>query len=120
LAVSPLLPNTLLLYDRYSLWSEDMRRISFRSWSGRSKDVSWRPGYPWALGWSGTQMSLFVLGTVGCAFSPTMGVMIGSRIVAGSGGGGLFTVSSIIIADLVSLADRGLYQGSSVPPFLKW
>jgi MFS family permease len=62
-------------------------------------------------------MSLFVLGTIGCAFSPTMGVMIGSRIVAGSGGGGLFTVSSIIIADLVSLADRGLYQGPQLSPF---
>ena len=40
-----------------------------------------------------------------------MWMMIGARVIAGSGGGGVFTVSAIIIADLVSLADRGLYQG---------
>ncbi|KAL7418069.1 vacuolar amino acid permease [Mrakia frigida] len=56
-------------------------------------------------------MALFVVGTILCAFSTSIWMFIGARVIAGSGGGGVFTVSAIIIADLVSLANRGLYQG---------
>ena len=34
-----------------------------------------------------------------------------ARAIAGAGAGGIMTVTAIIISDLVSLADRGLYQG---------
>ncbi|KAL7412507.1 major facilitator superfamily domain-containing protein [Mrakia frigida] len=58
-----------------------------------------------------TAMVFFTSGTLGCAISPSMGVILFSRLVAGCGGGGLLTVTAIIISDLVSLQDRGLYQG---------
>ncbi|KAK8843992.1 hypothetical protein IAR55_006785 [Kwoniella newhampshirensis] len=56
-------------------------------------------------------LTLFLGGTIMCAVAPTMGFMIASRVIAGAGSGGLLTVTAIIISDLVSLADRGLYQG---------
>lgn len=36
-----------------------------------------------------------------------------ARGIAGAGSGGLLTVSAIILSDLVSPADRGLYQGGA-------
>ncbi|WVW79459.1 hypothetical protein I302_101428 [Kwoniella bestiolae CBS 10118] len=56
-------------------------------------------------------VTLYLTGTIMCAIAPTMGFMIAARVVAGAGSGGILTVSAIIISDLVSLADRGLYQG---------
>ncbi|ODO06051.1 hypothetical protein L198_01280 [Cryptococcus wingfieldii CBS 7118] len=41
----------------------------------------------------------------------TLVFMLFARGVAGAGSGGILTVTAIIISDLVSLADRGLYQG---------
>lgn len=50
-------------------------------------------------------------GTALCAVAPSMSALIFARGIAGSGAGGLLTVTAIIVSDLVSLADRGLYQG---------
>ncbi|WWC63940.1 uncharacterized protein I303_106546 [Kwoniella dejecticola CBS 10117] len=58
-------------------------------------------------------VSLYLVGTIMCAVAPSMGFMIAARIVAGAGSGGILTVSAIIISDLVSLADRGVYQGGT-------
>ncbi|WVQ63809.1 uncharacterized protein L199_001964 [Kwoniella botswanensis] len=58
-------------------------------------------------------VNLFLVGTIMCAVAPTMGFMIAARVIAGAGSGGILTVSAIIISDLVSLADRGLYQGGT-------
>ncbi|KAJ3074448.1 hypothetical protein HDU98_011231 [Podochytrium sp. JEL0797] len=38
-------------------------------------------------------------------------MLIASRAVAGFGVGGLFSLSTILISDIVSLKDRGVYQG---------
>lgn len=54
---------------------------------------------------------LFTLGTAGCAVAPTMYTLIAARVVAGIGGGGLTSVASILLSDLVDLRYRGLYQG---------
>ncbi|AAW43996.1 conserved hypothetical protein [Cryptococcus deneoformans JEC21] len=56
-------------------------------------------------------LTFFLNGTFLCAIAPTMYFMLFARAVAGAGCGGLLTVTAIIISDLVSLADRGLYQG---------
>nr|XP_031858907.1 uncharacterized protein CI109_005727 [Kwoniella shandongensis]KAA5525979.1 hypothetical protein CI109_005727 [Kwoniella shandongensis] len=56
-------------------------------------------------------LALFLTGTVLCAIAPSMSFMIAARVIAGAGSGGLLTVAAIIISDLVSIADRGLYQG---------
>lgn len=54
---------------------------------------------------------LYGLGTIGCSVSPSMGWLIAARAVAGAGGAGLLTVSSVITTDLTSLRSRGHYQG---------
>jgi hypothetical protein len=51
------------------------------------------------------------LGTIACSLSPSMGWLIAARAVAGAGGAGLLTVSSVITTDLTSLRSRGHYQG---------
>ncbi|KAJ3285989.1 hypothetical protein HDU76_008042, partial [Blyttiomyces sp. JEL0837] len=43
--------------------------------------------------------------------APTLLTLIISRAIAGMGGGGILTCSSIIMSDLVSLRERGRYQG---------
>lgn len=78
--------------------------------------------------------AFFTSGTLGCALAPSMNAILAARLIAGCGGGGfvpcrsswsmkvgltdrvrfcarLLTVTAIIISDLVSLKDRGLYQG---------
>lgn len=40
-----------------------------------------------------------------------MNFILAARTVGGAGSGGILTVTAIIISDLVSTADRGLYQG---------
>jgi MFS family permease len=40
-----------------------------------------------------------------------MGELIAARAFAGIGGGGMTTVVSIIFSDVVSLRDRGTWQG---------
>ncbi|KAL7421302.1 hypothetical protein Q5752_004187 [Cryptotrichosporon argae] len=54
---------------------------------------------------------LFTTGSILCAIAPSMYFVLGARAIAGAGSGGLLTVTAIIITDLVSTADRGLYQG---------
>ncbi|ORX33406.1 multidrug resistance protein fnx1 [Kockovaella imperatae] len=64
-----------------------------------------------------TACFFYGLGTVMCALSPNMYVLIAARAFAGLGGGGLLTVSSVIVTDLVPLRDRGLYQGLMMTVF---
>lgn len=56
-------------------------------------------------------LAFFTLGTAGCAVAPSMYALIGARVVAGIGGGGLTSVGSILVSDLVDLRHRGIYQG---------
>ncbi|GAA5825920.1 hypothetical protein JCM11251_000053 [Rhodosporidiobolus azoricus] len=51
---------------------------------------------------------LFTLGTALCAVAPSMKWLIAARFVAGAGGGGMNTTSSVITADLFPLKQRGL------------
>ncbi|KAJ7061516.1 MFS general substrate transporter [Mycena amicta] len=50
-------------------------------------------------------------GTIGCGLSRNMESLIAARFLAGIGGGGLFTTSTIIVSDMYTLRDRGLIQG---------
>ncbi|KAH8106216.1 vacuolar amino acid permease [Cristinia sonorae] len=56
-------------------------------------------------------LSLFGSGTLLCGVAPSMDALIAARAVAGMGGGGVMTVSSIAVTDLIPLRQRGLYQG---------
>ena len=57
-----------------------------------------------------TALTFFTLGTALCVIAPTMGFLIAARCVAGIGGGGIHTMTVIIMTDLVDLRRRGLYQ----------
>ncbi|KAF7308584.1 MFS drug transporter [Mycena chlorophos] len=56
-------------------------------------------------------MSLFMAGNLVAGFSKTIVQMIVFRGVAGAGGGGLVSMMQIVVSDLVSLRERGKYQG---------
>lgn len=56
---------------------------------------------------------LFVLGNLVCGLAQTPEMIILGRALAGLGGGGLNTISTILATDLVPLRQRGLYQGLS-------
>ncbi|KAJ3377327.1 hypothetical protein HDU84_008773, partial [Entophlyctis sp. JEL0112] len=53
---------------------------------------------------------LFEAGSLFCAVAPNIPFLIFGRTIAGLGGGGIFTMSYIIISDIVSGRDRGKYQ----------
>lgn len=56
-------------------------------------------------------LSLFGSGTLLCGVAPSMNVLIAARAIAGMGGGGVMTVASIAVTDLIPLKKRGIYQG---------
>ncbi|KAG9008917.1 hypothetical protein FRB93_005967 [Tulasnella sp. JGI-2019a] len=72
---------------------------------GRLSDIIGRKG-AMLLG-----LSLFGGGTLLCGLAPSMGTLIAARAIAGMGGGGIMTVSSVTVTDLIPLKQRGLYQG---------
>ncbi|KAF9238665.1 major facilitator superfamily domain-containing protein [Melanogaster broomeanus] len=56
-------------------------------------------------------MVIFMLGSLASGFSKSINELIVFRGVAGIGGGGVFGLMQIIVSDVVSLRDRGKYQG---------
>ncbi|KAJ7169257.1 MFS general substrate transporter [Mycena crocata] len=62
-------------------------------------------------GASNTAMVFAALGTIGCGLAGNMNMLILARFIAGIGGGGLNTTSTIIVSDMYTLRDRGLVQG---------
>ena len=54
---------------------------------------------------------IFGLGCVFCGLAQNIEQLIAARAVAGIGGGGMTTVVSIMISDIVSLRERGKWQG---------
>jgi len=58
-----------------------------------------------------TALTFFGSGTILCGLAPSMETLIAARAIAGIGGGGIMTVSSITVTDFIPLKQRGLYQG---------
>ncbi|EPQ59602.1 vacuolar amino acid permease [Gloeophyllum trabeum ATCC 11539] len=59
-------------------------------------------------------LGLFFFGSTGtllCGLANSMEMLIAARAIAGMGGGGVMTVSSVAVTDLIPLKQRGLYQG---------
>ncbi|TPX37524.1 hypothetical protein SmJEL517_g00507 [Synchytrium microbalum] len=54
---------------------------------------------------------IFEVGSMLCGAAPSLDVLIVGRAIAGLGGGGIFSICIIIIADLVPLRDRAQYSG---------
>jgi MFS family permease len=53
----------------------------------------------------------FSVGSILCARSTSMVMLVASRAVQGIGGGGLITLVEVTLTDLVPLAERGAYLG---------
>mgnify|MGYP001759586465 FL=1 len=56
-------------------------------------------------------VSIFLVGTFWCGASRSMNELLLARTFAGIGGGGLSTITSVIMSSLVPLRSRGLFQG---------
>lgn len=54
---------------------------------------------------------VFFIGSAMCGASTNLWALVISRAIAGIGGGGMNTMSAVITSDLVSLRERGKYQG---------
>lgn len=54
--------------------------------------------------------TIFALATLWCALAQTMTSFIAARAVCGLGAGGVMTLGSIIVSDLVPIERRGAYQ----------
>lgn len=56
-------------------------------------------------------ITVFIIGSLLCAFSTSMYMLAGFRAVQGLGAGGLFSLALAIIGDIVSPRERAKYQG---------
>ncbi|KAG6371276.1 major facilitator superfamily domain-containing protein [Boletus reticuloceps] len=54
---------------------------------------------------------LFAIGSCICGAANSMDILIIGRTIQGLGGGGIQSLTDIILADLVTLQERGLYSG---------
>ncbi|KAF7289343.1 Efflux pump FUS6 [Mycena indigotica] len=72
---------------------------------GRLSDIWSRKVVLFAL------MTIFFIGNLASGFSSTFIQLIVFRALTGVGGGGLSTIAQIIVSDVVSLRERGKYQG---------
>lgn len=52
----------------------------------------------------------FTLGSIVCAVAQSMQTLIVGRTLQGVGNGGILTLAYIIVADLTTLQERGLFQ----------
>ncbi|RDB20605.1 Efflux pump FUS6 [Hypsizygus marmoreus] len=78
---------------------------SFQPLYGRFSDIFGRKA-ALCLG-----MTVFMVGNLAAGFSKTIVQLIVFRGFAGAGGGGIISMSQIVISDVVSLRERGKYQG---------
>ena len=58
-----------------------------------------------------TALVIYTVGSLIAAFAPSMGVLIGGRVVQGLGVGGLTALVQVVIASMVSPRERGRYSG---------
>ncbi|CEH14542.1 related to multidrug resistance proteins [Ceraceosorus bombacis] len=55
--------------------------------------------------------AVFAVGTLFCGLAQTFPQLCAARAIAGVGGGGLTSMSTIVTSDLIDLKNRGTYQG---------
>ncbi|KAJ3319694.1 hypothetical protein HDV06_006110 [Boothiomyces sp. JEL0866] len=58
-----------------------------------------------------TAVTIFEIGSIICGAATDMNMLIIGRAIAGLGGGGVFSLTLIIISDLVPIYERPKYQG---------
>ncbi|KAL3466476.1 hypothetical protein BJX64DRAFT_274472 [Aspergillus heterothallicus] len=55
--------------------------------------------------------AIFGIGCLGCGIAQNIHQLIAARVFQGIGGGGMTTVVSILMSDIIPLRDRGIWQG---------
>ncbi|MFL6140736.1 MAG: MDR family MFS transporter [Labedaea sp.] len=63
-------------------------------------------------------ISIFVVGSVLCGLAVSMYTLAGARAVQGLGAGGLLSIVSAIVGDIVPARERGRYQGYFVSVYI--
>jgi EmrB/QacA subfamily drug resistance transporter len=56
-------------------------------------------------------IALYMLGSLVCAFAPSMLILILGRVLHGIGGGGLASIGAVVLGDVASPKERGRYYG---------
>jgi MFS family permease len=56
-------------------------------------------------------IGFFALGSGICGAATSMNMLIAGRTIQGLGGGGIHSLTGIVLADLVTLQERGVYAG---------
>jgi MFS family permease len=77
---------------------------------GRTSDIYGRKALLLIAG------TTFTVATLGCGVAQSMGELLFWRTIAGIGGGGLMSMASVVMSDLVSQRRRGLLQGACALP----
>ncbi|KAL3477764.1 major facilitator superfamily domain-containing protein [Aspergillus californicus] len=58
-------------------------------------------------------MAVFLVGSLVCALAPHMNALIIGRVIQGLGGSGMGIMVNIVVSDMFSLRDRGLYLATT-------
>ena len=109
-----------IIVSSYGRITSDLQALNLTSWIGTSYFITlsaFQPLYGKLSDIFGRKTCLLIayaiFGVAGllCGLSQNIGQLIGARLLQGVGGGGMSTVVSILLSDIVPLKERGLWQG---------
>ncbi|KAL1656870.1 hypothetical protein SLS61_000666 [Didymella pomorum] len=109
-----------LIVSTYGIIGTDLKALSSTSWIATGYFLTltaFQPLYGRLSDIFGRKECLlfgyliFGIGAMACGFARTIGELIAARAFAGIGGGGMTVCVSIMLSDIVSLRDRGTWQG---------
>ncbi len=61
-----------------------------------------------------TGITLFLLGSILCGSAKSISWLIGARVVQGIGAGGIVQLVQVILSDITTMQERGLYMAASM------
>lgn len=109
-----------IIVSSYAMIGSDLNALNLTSWIATAYFLtltSFQPLYGKLSDIFGRKSCLlfayaiFGIGGLACGLAQDINQLIGARVVQGIGGGGMTTVVSILISDIVPLKDRGVWQG---------
>ncbi|KAL5113900.1 hypothetical protein ACEQ8H_008221 [Pleosporales sp. CAS-2024a] len=112
--------DTTLVVSTYGIIGTDLHALSSTSWVATSYFLTLsalQPLYGKLCDIFGRKECLlfayllFGLGSTLCGFARTMRELIAARAFAGMGGGGMSVCVTVLMSDIVSLRERGTWQG---------